>query len=403
MSIKDTFKNKKLIIRILLFVVAFITAVTAFTKGVLSLSKNKEGYQVIDASPDEEAILYANDFTFTYHFTGKSSQIKELRRAITVVYSSALSRAYKLLDAKNTYDGFNNLATINASKGSEVNVGEELYRILKDSCLKTSERKGYNMFAGPLYEYVDSILILEDPEEFDPLNNGDTTKRIDELVALASKEEYYELRFIDDTEHTVSFAVSQQFTEDSVRLEAEEYPVIDLNILHDAYILEIVCQTLKDAGYTDGYITSKSGITYVLSEQKGLEYCIYGLGNATPSILKTWQGLGSTVISSFKAFGFGNEAMYYSIKKDGQTIYRNPYIDAVTGKSSDMYLSIYTRRKLENQSRTGNQGTFPTADTVFRNLQMWSGLLPASSDDNYATCYVSQENTGILCECDILH
>ena len=388
--------NKKNIIRAILFAIAFITAITAFTKGVLSLSDNKEGYRTIDASAAQDALLYANDFTFTYNFTGSSRQIRELKGAVREIYSGALLRAYKLLDPKNTYDGYYNLATLNIADGNPVAVGKELYSILEDAYDKTLADAGFNMFAGALYDYVNSILILEDPAEFDPENDPETAGHIAALAELAANPEYFSLRFYDDPDFTVSFTVSDEYRRKAAELEAEE-PVLNLNLLKDAYMLDIVVNALDEAGYTDGYISSKSGLTYALSEQKGLEYCIYGLNGNIPAILETLPNKGRTVYSTFKAFGLGNESLYYTVEKNGRTLYRHPYISALDGSFDVRYLSLGSILYLmPGQSDGGNKdgSTYrPAADTVFRNLRIWAGADSASADDGFETFCVPLDRT----------
>ena len=389
--------DKKLVIRIILFAVAFITAIVAFTKGVLSLSNNKEGYQTIEASSDKEAILYANDFTFTYYFEGKSREIRELKNAVTEVYSGALCRAYKLLDPDNEYEGFVNLATLNRKAGETVQVSEELYRILKDAYGRTAQNAGYSMFAGALYDYVKSILILTDPLEFDPVNDPETEERIAALAGLGD-EKYFGLRFIDDAECTVCFEITGQYRKSAQELEAEGYMPLDLNLLRDAYILEIVVRALDEAGYTNGYLTAKSGLTYALSKQNGLEYCIYGLKDGIPAIIKTLQSESRTVYSMFKAFGFENESLYYKFTQNGETIYRNPYIGADNGRSSDDLLALYSVLTIDDMSGKA----YNIADTVYCNIGWWTGNVGYPTDSVFDKYFVLKSASDILSGYEVL-
>ena len=97
--------KKQKIIRIVLFAAALITASTAFAIAAVNIAANKTGYKTIAASPDEDAVLYASDFTFKYYFEGRSGEITEQNKQVTAVYSQALARAYKLLDPSVSYNG----------------------------------------------------------------------------------------------------------------------------------------------------------------------------------------------------------------------------------------------------------------------------------------------------------
>ncbi|MCR5330047.1 MAG: hypothetical protein K6E62_02535, partial [Lachnospiraceae bacterium] len=395
MKIREIFKDKKLIIRIILFIIAFAVAVTAFTKGALSLSNNREGYQTVSASPDEEAVMYAADFTLNYYFTGKSGEIRDLRKAITSVYSGALNRAYKLLDPVHEYEGFTNLATLNSRPGENIKVSPELYGILKDAYEKTWQKTGYNMFAGALYGFVNSILILEEPEEFDPLLNPETAGRIEALAGMIDADGFG-LRFADDNECVVRLDISDAYLKKAEELEVREYAVLDLNLLKNAYIMEIVVNALDEAGYTNGYISTGSGLTCALSAQEGLEYCIYGLKDSTPAILKTLKSQGRAVYSSIRAFGFANESLYYSIKGDGKIIYRNPYVSADSGRSNDSLLSLYTvYYNDENQQEKGPM----IVNTMFADLCGWFGRDPYDVGNvRYHIYSVSQDATDKVAE-----
>ena len=391
MKLKGLLSDKKFVLRAVLFVIVLAVALTAFSLGVLGLSKNKEGYQVIDAETDEEALLYAHDFTFNYYFYGTSGQIRDLRKQVTSVYSGALKRAYKLTDAAKTYAGYNNIASLNASNGQPLEVGRELYEILKDAYAKTLSQEGYNMFAGALYEHVRSVLILDNAEEFDPANNPDEAERIESLVRLTKELESFRLDFIDDTSCTVSFATTSGYDAQAELLE-EEGPVLDLNLLRDAYILEIVGKALIEAGYDDGYITSQSGITYSLSGQKGLEYCIYGLKDGIPAILETLPASARSVFSCFKAFAFGGEQMYYTVGGAAGMIYRNPYISALDGRSSDKYLSVYSVYDIDGQTPIStDDAAHPCAAAAYHSLKVWSG---AQEPDGH-TYYVMQKDPAV--------
>ena len=395
------FKDKKTVIRVILFVAAVVVAATMFSRALLGLSRNKEGYQAITATPVEDAPLYANGFTFNYYFSGSSGDIKEKIKEVTAAYGNALCRAYKQLDAVNEYNGYNNIATLNKNAcndpilegvgGEPVKLSDELYDILKDAYARTLSEEHYNMFAGDLYGYINSILVLNEPQEFDPAINTDTADRLDRLKELVSHNEYFSLEFLSDTEHTVRFGVAKEYLDRLSELEIEPAP-LNIGILKDAYMLETVRNVLDKSGYTDGYITTQSGLTLALSKQSGLNFCIYGVKDETVAILETVPSETSSVYSAFKAFGFGSEAMYYAFAIGDDMYYRCPYFSLKTGYDNGKYLTLYSFKEIDPKD------VHPCADAVMRNLRIWCDDTGADTvpGDAYKTYFVLRDDMGTV-------
>ena len=379
--------KKQKIIRIILFAAALITASTAFAIAAVNFAANKTGYKTIAASPDEDAVLYASDFTFKYYFEGRSGEITEQNKQVTAVYSQALARAYKLLDPSVSYNGYCNIADLNRCSGEPLKVGSELYAVLKDAYAKTLDNKGYNMFAGPLYSHVYGILILNDPEEFDPENDPEEKERREKLSTLCGNLSHYRLEFLDDIEHIVSFSVDDEVRNTLAELE-EESGIIDLNLLHDAYMAQIAEEALVNAGFINGYITTKSGLTLALSAQKDGEYCLYGIKDNVPAILDTVKLDSAAIASCFKRFEIGSENYYYTLEKDGKNFLRCPFISAYDGYENDSYLSFYTI--YEDEAITDAKG-FLCADIVFANIKAVFCNEP-SNGDGFITAYVADDD-----------
>ncbi len=170
--------DKHILLRVILTAVFFVIAVVAFTVGVTNIGRKTSGYQLIEGKTDSEALTYNNAVHYKYWFEGSSNQIKRGIRDLESEYTQILSNAYKQLDHQNTYLGQVSIGTINQNLGKEVSVSPELYAILQDAYEKTLEKKGFNMFAGALYDEWHSILILEDPDDFDPMVNEYQAQRI---------------------------------------------------------------------------------------------------------------------------------------------------------------------------------------------------------------------------------
>lgn len=347
--------EKHVKLRTAAFILALVLAVSAFSVAIANIGKKEPGYYMIETDPDEEAPLYASGMDLRYYFEGSSNEIKQAMKFMREDYGTVLKRMYKLLDGENEYEGFQNIATLNKYSGKEINVNSELYAVLQDAYAKTLEEKGFNMFAGALYREWHSILILDEPAEFDPLYNDYERERIEKIAEMANDLENFSLEFLDDEKFTVKFTVSEKFLKFLEEMELEG-ALIDLNELHDAYMLDKVREIFDEKGYSNGYITTASGLTVSLASHSG-EYLIYSApdGNIVQAGAVTAEP--GTVCSLMKAVKFAeDEDYYYSLPEDD--LLRHPYFSVKTGNFADIINVSYVI------------GKNSAADACYLNLQL---------------------------------
>ena len=297
--------SKYKVLRTVLFFVAAGVAVAAITLGVLSIGHKDPGWQEISASADSQAPLYSSEYTFQYYAEGSSNQIKSIVRQVTDIYGRTLARAYKLTDPVNTYDGYVNLATINNSAGSDVELEQELFDILSSAYELTQKNEGYNMFAGPLYSEWYSILGSDNAEIFDPLFNDYQAQRIARLSEAVTDASSYSFEIVDSSRRIVRFSVSEKLKSLLKELELD-VPVLDLNVLRDAYIMDTVRKNLVSQNLNAGQMYSKSGVAFSLVSKQS-----------------------SAFVSALPVSGYN--FYFYAVQKDGVEYYRNPYFDTRTG------------------------------------------------------------------------
>ncbi len=321
--------DKHVPLRIAAFALAFILAVSAFAFGVAGLGHKNAGYYNITPSPNDEAPLYAANVSLRCWFDGESEGIKASLARIQPVYDAALLESCKLLDARSEYLGVNNVASLNAKIGEPLSLDPRLYEILLDAYAKTQEGRGYNLFAGPLYAEWTTLLYLEDPAAFDPLNDPEEAARLEKLCALAGDLSLYRLSVVDEESHTLRFDVEESVLRELEAMEIDA-PILDLNLLHDAYRLELAAQALEEAGFHSGYLSSDSGLSLSLSEMKTGEFRLYAFDgeNAEPAAAVIAEG--GTAASQFHVFPYSDEAVgYYAVTDESGTLhFRHPYLPA---------------------------------------------------------------------------
>ncbi len=335
--------DRHILLRAILTAVFFVIAVVAFTVGITNIGRKTSGYQLIEGKADAEAMTYNNAVHYKYWFEGSSNQIKRSIRGLEAEYTPVLSAAYKQLDHQNTYMGQVSIGTLNQSLGREVKVSAELYAVLKDAYSRTLEKKGFNMFAGDLYEAWHSILILADAQEFDPSVNQTQAERIEAIAAMVNDLSNFSLEFVSETDHRIRFSVSDAYREFCERHEIESM-ALDLNILKDAYLLQWLGTKMVEKGYVYGYFFTEEGLVLNTSDRGSHGYEMYTLerdskGSLAETVYATLNLDGVFSATTLTAFSMGSD-YGYSLEIDGGTVFRNEHFDVSTGGFPGTVLSL---------------------------------------------------------------
>lgn len=323
-------------LRVVLFVVAVFVAVGAFSYGISALGAKRSGYHLIEASADSDAPFYNKEITFGYYLEGSSGAIKKATKELVGVYTPILAASYKQLDSSTEYAGAVSIGALNRHLGEEVGVSAELYAVLKDAYARTLENLNFNMFAGALYSEWKSVLILDDPVGFDPLTNEDMAVRFADIAAQVSNLDNFSLEFLDDERHIVRFSVSDGYAAFCKEMEIEA-GALDLNLLVNAYRLEMIASALEDLGFTDGYLLSQDGLAITLSGCRQQGYALYGKEDGSIVERGSFVVEGRSSKAFMAAFPLGSySGSYYSVV-DGRL--RHLFFDTSTGGIHDVVMA----------------------------------------------------------------
>ena len=321
--------RKKIILRFTAFLIFLALAITFITIGITSAGKRTEGLQLIEAEADKEVLRYQLGVSFQHWFTGSSSAIRMGVKELGELYSSALKDAFRMLDARERYEDWANLATLNQSLGREVTLNQPLYEVLRDAARRTAAGEGYSMFAGALYAEWEGLRYALDPAPGDPLNDPAEAERLERLRTATAELSNFSLEFLDDAACTVRFTVDQDYLELLAELELEDAPILDLNVLTEAYKLQLVAQRLEDRGYDRGFLLTDSGLMLALSGYTdGGVFRLYGLDEkgAVPAAELPIEAGSCTV--QLRAFGTQDEPGYYALESGETRYYRHPWLPA---------------------------------------------------------------------------
>ena len=326
--------GKHLKLRIAAFVLAVIVGVSAFAVAFRQMANREPGYYEITATRDETAPLYPNGVSLYCYFSGTSSVIKEKLMRSEALYSESLARIYRLLEPRQTFDGYVNLATLNQRPGEAVALPAELFEVLMDVQARAEGLLSVP-FDGALRGIWQELLYLSEPQAFDPLRDEGQRDRMEAVKAALSSPDAIRLEVVDPSTYTVRLEVSDALS--AVLREYEvEAPLVDLGPLREAYTLRYVGNRLVKEGFLQGYLKTDSGLSLLLPETAEGQLILMGYadGQVRDAAL-TSLGNGAACCA-LRAFSLGDLG-YYEI--DG--VLRHPNLDE-EGEPNPRLLAVWT-------------------------------------------------------------
>ena len=331
-------KQKKPWPRIIAFLIAVGIAIASFTIGIMQYAHRETGYYEVGYSNAANAEVYDSGVHLLYYAEGGSSFIRQHLNEVQRVFSDDLLQYYRLLSAEKTYEGLNNIAALNAAPEQALKVDAVLYAVLKDAYARHEMQEGYHLFSGVLHTEWQSMRYLEEPEQTDPLLNDDEAEFLKVLTSQLARKEQFSLEF-DDNNSTVTLHISEEYRNWTEQNEIEA-PVLDLNLLHDAYLLQLVAMQMTAQGYTDGYLYTESGISISLGKQGNMEYSLYAVGESGVETIAVTALQQPAAFCSFTVVSPTEERYgYYKIELEGKLYYRHPYVNVKNGSFSNVLMT----------------------------------------------------------------
>ena len=326
-------------VRILLCAVAVAIAVYAFTSGIMALAHRDSGYFDIGFTAEGNAVLYQSGLHLRYYAEGSSNEIRRLTNQVQKLYTTLALEAYKLLDERAVYEGLSNIASINAAPNSWVSVPESLYAVLESANSLHSEH--YSLFSGALHAQWETLRYLEDPAEFDPANDGDKKALLARHAQWLRTPGTFSLDF-DKDNTAVRLNVSDAYLS-WAQENGIDAPVLDLNALHDAYLMKAVAQSLRAQGYNDGYLYTDSGLyVYLSGAGQGISFTVNAYDGEKEIAVAALNASSPLSLVRFTAYApEGAQYGYYTVEKDGKPLYRHLYPDIASGEYCDQLMTLY--------------------------------------------------------------
>ncbi|MCD8022676.1 MAG: hypothetical protein LUF30_06805 [Lachnospiraceae bacterium] len=317
----------KTALRLVLFLVCLVVAIVAFGNGINALLTTEAGWQTVTVNTTE--LNCGDDFTFLYNVgAGETSATKEMK-AIRSLYTEACVDAYRLFDAGNAYEEYNNVWYLSEHVNEEVEVDPLLYQ-----ALETVEESGTRyLYLGPVSSMYTSLMYSKSDEEaklYDPRYEEELQTFYLELSEYILDSEAIHVELLG--ENRVMLAVSEEYL-----AYAEENGItqfIDFSWMKNAFIVDYIADLMTENGYTRGTIMSADGYVRSFDSSGDTEFAfsLYHRDGNVVSEESSCVYAGVTSIVYFHDYPIeGSDFVGYYTYEDGEI--RSRYIDPEDGLS----------------------------------------------------------------------
>lgn len=248
-------------------VLLLLIGVGALAYGIIALITPEGGWQEIKVGSSAN-LSCGDDFYLYYELGASGESITAENRAITSLYTDAAVHAYQVFDTLQSWDGVGNLWDVSHHPNEPVEVDPLLYKAL--SLLEKHHSR--LLYLGPLYGMYESLFFCQDDGEaacFDPLTDPGAAAFAAECAAFAQDPDVIALELLGD--NRVQLNVSQEYL--TWADENEEERFLDFFWLKNAFIADYLADTLIDAGYTRGTLSSYDGYLRCL-DRSGTSYTL---------------------------------------------------------------------------------------------------------------------------------
>lgn len=252
-------------IRFAVVLLLLAIGVTALVYGAVSALGTDSGWREIEVDSSAGAIG-AEEFVFQYNLGASGAGASAEYRAVKALYTDAQIRCGQLYDTGQSAEGVVNLYEINRHPNEELTVDPLLYQTLA----RMAEDGGRLLYLGPIYEeYTNLFLCAEDYEtvDYDPRQSDAVFEYVAKVLSFANDAEHIRLCLLGDDR--VCLSVSREYLDFAEAMGIVSF--LDLGWMKNAFVADYIAETLTQAGYTRGTISSYDGFVRTLDDS-GEEY-----------------------------------------------------------------------------------------------------------------------------------
>lgn len=320
--------SEKNVGRRIVLVVLFLAIGSGFlVYGFMNFLRGDSGWREISVKAGSE-LNCSEDFTLKYNVGAGGVSAGGEAKALSLIYTDAAVKGYRLFNIDESFDDVTNLYDINQHPNEVMTVDPVLYDALK----KVSDANCREIYLGPLYASLENLCMSNDDAvaaQFDPEKDDDAAEEAAAVAAFAQNPDDISMEF--PGENQVCLHVSDAYQVYAAEMGYTAY--LDFFWMKNAFLIDYLADTIRGEGYQLGIISSKDGFVRCLDEtgEKEYQYPLYHLsGNEIQSHgTMTYEGPKSIVF--FHAYQAGSPDTYRYYQYQDKTM-RTPYLSASDGK-----------------------------------------------------------------------
>lgn len=375
--------EKHISLRVVLLIVFVVVAVVSLTYGFTSLFSTDPGWRAVEVNSGE--VSCGQDFVFNYNLGVSGVNATQEYRGLVDVYTQACRKAYKLFNNEVT-DAAGNIYTVNSHVNEPVEVDPALYQ-----AFETVEEYGSRLlYLAPVYaeqmrmfSYTNEL----DAMRYDPAQNPQIMEYISQIVAFTADAEHVSLELLGNNQ--VKLKVSAAYLAFAEENGITEF--LDFGWTANAFIIDYLAETLLDAGYTRGCISSYDGFSRNL-DTSGESYSF-----------NIFDRFGNELYMPAKLDYSGAMSIVYlrNYPMSGQSMDRWHYMSFSNGTIATMFLDPVDG---VSKSATDNLVSYASSATCSQILLQSAEVFLADTLDEAALATMQQQGIySIWFENDVLH
>ena len=336
--------------RLWLIFVPFLVAVFGLSAVVvlyaMGLWSDGTGYAALTAEGDSNLPGYAGGYSATLYFKGNAMSTGQQKKAANNAYSEALHEAYLLTEDMTKREYASSLADLNAGLGENVKLSAEAYALLEQAVGYHKSKPNFSLYAAPLYAEWERIAVvranlIDKSHDPDPAKDAAEKEYLDELSAILNDENSVKVELLG--ENTAKLTISEQYA--AFRRDNDiSAPIISLNHLRPAFMLEAVAKRLEADGWHDGYLSHTLGLGISLSGSQGIAHSLYGLTGTTEEVGGAIALTGGWKYAKFNRLPLNRTSYdgFYAVQVGEGYLFRSPYLNVGNGDAPDYLLSTWS-------------------------------------------------------------